>query len=52
MLELVAAGKTNREMADQLGLSVRAVEDRRARLMKKVSAGSVAELVRLLTDRG
>lgn len=52
VLELVAAGKTNREMADQLGLSVRAVEDRRARLMKKVSAGSVAELVRLLTDRG
>lgn len=51
VLELVAAGKTNREMADLLGLSVRAVEDRRARLMKKVDAGSVAELVRLLAGR-
>jgi FixJ family two-component response regulator len=48
VLDLIAAGKTNREMADALGLSVRAVEDRRARLMKKVNAGSVAELVRLL----
>jgi FixJ family two-component response regulator len=51
VLELIAAGKTNREMADALGLSVRAVEDRRARLMKKVNAGSVAELVKLLTGR-
>ena len=49
VLDLIAAGKTNREMADALGLCVRAVEDRRARLMKKVNAGSVAELVRLLT---
>ena len=52
VLDLIAAGKTNREMADDLGLSVRAVEDRRARLMKKVDARSVAELVRLLAGRG
>ncbi|MBP3959034.1 response regulator transcription factor [Gemmata sp. G18] len=51
VLEMIAAGKSNREMADALGLSVRAVEDRRARLMKKVSAGSVAELVKLLAGR-
>ncbi len=51
VLELIAAGKTNRDMADALGLSVRAVEDRRARLMKKVDAKSVAELVTLLTSR-
>jgi len=49
VLELIATGKTNREMAEELGLSVRAVEDRRARLMKKVNARSVAELVRMLT---
>ena len=48
VLEMVAAGKTNREIAEQLGLSVRAVEDRRARLMRKVNAQSVADLVRLL----
>lgn len=52
VLDLIAAGKSNREMADQLGLSVRAVEDRRARLMKRVSAGSVAELVKLLAEAG
>jgi FixJ family two-component response regulator len=51
VLEMVAAGRTNREMAEHLGLSVRAVEDRRARLMKKVEADSVADLVRLLTGR-
>lgn len=52
VLDLIAAGMTNRDMADRLGLSVRAIEDRRARLMKKVSAGSVAELVKLLAESG
>ncbi len=47
VLDMLAAGKTNREMAEQLGLSVRAVEDRRARLMRKVEAESLADLVRL-----
>lgn len=51
VLEMVAAGKTNREMAERLGLSVRAVEDRRARLMRKVEVGSLAELIRLFTER-
>ncbi|AMV29940.1 Response regulator protein TmoT [Gemmata sp. SH-PL17] len=51
VLEMIAAGKSNREMADALGLSVRAVEDRRSRLMKKVNASSVAELVKLLAGR-
>jgi FixJ family two-component response regulator len=49
VLEMIAAGKTNREMATALGLSVRAVEDRRARLMRKAGVRSVAELVRALT---
>jgi FixJ family two-component response regulator len=48
VLEAIAAGKTNREIAEQLGLSLRAVEDRRARLMRKVQARTVAELVQLL----
>lgn len=52
VLEAVAAGKTNREIAEELGLSLRAVEDRRARLMKKVQARSVAELVQLLPPPG
>jgi FixJ family two-component response regulator len=51
VLEMIAEGKTNREMATALQLSVRAVEDRRSRLMKKVQVHSVAELVQLLTSR-
>ena len=51
VLEAIAAGKTNREIAEELGLSLRAVEDRRARLMKKVQAKTVAELVQVLNRR-
>jgi FixJ family two-component response regulator len=51
VLDLIADGRTNREMAEGLGLSIRAVEDRRARLMKKVQARTVAELVRILIGR-
>jgi FixJ family two-component response regulator len=45
VLALIAAGKTNREMADTLTLSVRAIEDRRSRVMKKLGVNSVAELL-------
>ncbi|WP_020474413.1 response regulator transcription factor [Zavarzinella formosa] len=48
VLTLISQGLTNREMADQLGLSIRAVEDRRSRLMKKVQARSINDLVRIL----
>jgi two-component system response regulator FixJ len=48
VMELVVDGKTNREIAAELDLSLRAVEDRRARLMKKLQAKSRAELLRLL----
>jgi RNA polymerase sigma factor (sigma-70 family) len=44
VLELVVAGKTNKMIAEELDLSVRAVEDRRARMMKKLGARSRAEL--------
>ena len=49
VLELIAAGRTNKQIAADLDLSVRAVEDRRSRLMRKVQARSIAELVQLLT---
>lgn len=48
VLELVVAGRTNKMMADELGLSVRAIEDRRARMMKKLGVTSRAELLRLV----
>ncbi|MEZ6128638.1 MAG: LuxR C-terminal-related transcriptional regulator [Planctomycetaceae bacterium] len=47
VLQLIMQGKKNKEIAGHLGITVRAVEDRRFRLMKKVGVESVAELVAL-----
>ena len=38
----------NKEIAADLGLSNRTIEDRRAKLMKKMGAKSLAELVQLV----
>lgn len=51
VLDLILEGKLNKEIAAGLSLSVRTVEDRRARLMKKMQVNSVVELVRLATAR-
>jgi len=45
VLHLVCQGFTNREIAQDLGLSLRAVEDRRARMTKKLGAESLANLI-------
>jgi two-component system, LuxR family, response regulator FixJ len=47
VLNLLLEGKQNKEIATELNLSNRTIEDRRSRLMKKMGARSVAELVRL-----
>jgi len=47
VLERLLRGDSNRDMADALGLSVRTIEVRRAKLMKKMKARSLAELVRM-----
>ncbi len=52
VLERIARGATNKDIAADLGLSVRAVEDRRARLMKKMDARSVADLVWVISATG
>lgn len=49
VMDSVVAGKTNKMIAEGLGLSVRAVEDRRARMMKKLGVKSRAELLELAT---
>ncbi|MCC6127033.1 MAG: response regulator transcription factor [Pirellulales bacterium] len=46
VLELMQAGKPNREIAESLKLSVRAVEVRRAKIMEKMKVSSLAELLR------
>jgi FixJ family two-component response regulator len=46
-LELIQSGESNKSMAAKLLLTERAVEMRRAALMKKLQVGSVAELLDL-----
>ena len=47
-MDLVVDGKTNKDIAAELDLSLRAVEDRRARMMKRLQVKSRAELLSLL----
>jgi len=47
VMELVIAGKPNKIIASDLGISPKTVEIHRGRVMEKTRAGSVAELVRL-----
>jgi len=51
VLDLILEGKLNKEIAAELGLSTRTVEDRRAKLMKKMDAHSLAELVQMAMTR-
>ena len=47
VMELVIAGKPNKIIAADLGISPKTVEIHRGRVMEKMQVGSVAELVRL-----
>ena len=47
VLALVVAGKLNKQIADELGISIKTVEVHRSRVMQKMGANSVAELVQL-----
>lgn len=47
VFDLITEGMTNKQIAATLKLSVRAVEDRRARLMRKLEVTSAAELGKL-----
>lgn len=46
ILRLVAQGLTNREVADQLRISVRTVEVHRFNLMRRLKVRNVAQLLR------
>ena len=48
VLNLILEGKMNKEIATQLKLSTRTIEDRRAKMMKKMHAKSLAELVQMV----
>ena len=45
VLDLIIAGKLNKQIADVLGISIKTVEVHRARVMEKMRASSLAELV-------
>jgi RNA polymerase sigma factor (sigma-70 family) len=47
VMEMVTDGRSNKEIAVELGVSAKTVEAHRARVMDKMQAGSLAELVRM-----
>ena len=44
---MVTEGRSNKEIANALGVSAKTIEAHRARVMEKMQAGSLAELVRM-----
>jgi FixJ family two-component response regulator len=52
VLDLVMAGRLNREIAEELAISVKTVEAHRAKMMEKLAVHSVAELVQATLAAG
>ena len=50
VMDMVTTGKSNKEIANSLGVSAKTVEAHRAKVMEKMEAGSLAELVRLVVS--
>ncbi len=51
VMDLVLAGKLNKQIADVLNISIKTVEVHRARIMDKMGVRSVAELVQAVLPR-
>jgi FixJ family two-component response regulator len=47
VLERIVAGRLNKQIADDLGISIKTVEAHRANIMEKLSVNTVADLLRL-----
>jgi FixJ family two-component response regulator len=50
VLEAIVAGRLNKQIAAELGISIKTVEVHRANLMSKLHARTVAELIRIVFD--
>jgi DNA-binding NarL/FixJ family response regulator len=51
-LQFIAEGKSNKELADKLGVGLRTVESHRAALMHKLGLDSIGELIRYAIRNG
>lgn len=52
VMERVVAGKRNKDIAEELSISIKMVEAHRARVMQKMGVDSLAELVQLVQNVG
>lgn len=52
VLRMILQGLTNKQMAEGLGLTVRAIEDRRSRLMRKLEVNTLIELLDMVNSAG
>lgn len=52
VVQLLAEGKSNKEVADRLGISTRTAEGHRSEIMRKLKLGSLAELIRFAIRNG
>lgn len=52
VLQLIAEGKSTRQIADELNVSVKTVESHRAQVMKKLNLHSLADLVKYAVREG
>lgn len=52
VLKYIAAGKSSKEIAEKLGLSIRTVSNHRANMLKKTMLNNTAELVRMASTEG
>ena len=52
VVQLLAEGKSNKEVADRLNISARTAEGHRSEIMRKLKLGSLAELIRYAIRNG
>ncbi|WP_420993805.1 response regulator transcription factor [Cupriavidus sp. 30B13] len=51
VLERIVAGRLNKQIADDLGISIKTVEAHRANIMEKLNVNTVADLLRLALSK-
>jgi DNA-binding NarL/FixJ family response regulator len=52
VVKMIAEGYKNREIADELGISVKTIETHRANIMNKLALRNVAQLIHYAIQKG